>query len=164
MTQVEEITQQDFRDGMALLGSAVNVMTTNGPAGKCGFTGTAVCSVTDTPPTLLVCLNKSSAMNSVFQDNGVLCVNVLRAGARELCEHFAGQTDVTMEARFEWDIWQQGITGAPILSDALVGFDCVIEEVKEIGTHSVFFCAVKHIHQGPAGQALIYYGRDYCAA
>ena len=56
-----------FRDAMASLSAAVNIVTTDGPAGRCGITATAVCSVTDTPPTLLVCINRNSAMNPAFQ-------------------------------------------------------------------------------------------------
>ena len=40
----------------------------------------AVCSVTDDPPMLLVCLNRGSPQNRLFKDNGVLCVNCLAAG------------------------------------------------------------------------------------
>lgn len=36
-----------FRDAMASLSAAVNVVTTEGEAGRCGITATAVCSVTD---------------------------------------------------------------------------------------------------------------------
>lgn len=66
-----------FRDAMASLSAAVNVITTDGDAGRCGITATAVCSVTDTPPSVMVCLNANSAMNPVFQGNGKLCINVL---------------------------------------------------------------------------------------
>ncbi len=58
-----------FRDAMASLGAAVNIVTTDGTEGRCGITATAVCSVTDTPPTLMVCVNRNSAMNAVFQKN-----------------------------------------------------------------------------------------------
>ena len=52
------VDQQTFRDAMSCMGAAVNIITTDGPAGRAGFTASAVCSVTDTPPTLLVCLNR----------------------------------------------------------------------------------------------------------
>ncbi|EPA9912692.1 pyrimidine utilization flavin reductase protein F, partial [Cronobacter sakazakii] len=39
--------QQAFRDAMSRLGAAVNIVTTDGPAGMAGFTASAVCSVTD---------------------------------------------------------------------------------------------------------------------
>ncbi|PVM08929.1 4-hydroxyphenylacetate 3-monooxygenase, partial [Salmonella enterica subsp. enterica serovar Anatum] len=44
-----------FRDAMASLAAAVNIVTTAGHAGRCGITATAVCSVTDTPPSVMVC-------------------------------------------------------------------------------------------------------------
>jgi len=47
------VTKEAFRNGMAKLGTAVSIVTTDGPAGKAGFTASAICSVTDTPPTLL---------------------------------------------------------------------------------------------------------------
>lgn len=56
-----------FRDAMSSLSAAVNIVTTDGPAGRCGITATAVCSVTDTPPSLMVCINSNSAMNPVFR-------------------------------------------------------------------------------------------------
>ena len=46
------VDQQTFRDAMSCMGAAVNIITTDGPAGRAGFTASAVCSVTDTPPTL----------------------------------------------------------------------------------------------------------------
>jgi Conserved protein/domain typically associated with flavoprotein oxygenases, DIM6/NTAB family len=49
---VPEVDRDAFRNAMARLGSAVNIITTDGPAGRAGFTASAVCSVTDTPPTL----------------------------------------------------------------------------------------------------------------
>ena len=45
------VEKQDFRNAMARLGAAVNIITTDGPAGRAGFTASAVCSVTDTPQT-----------------------------------------------------------------------------------------------------------------
>ena len=44
------VDQQTFRDAMSCMGAAVNIITTDGPAGRAGFTASAVCSVTDTPP------------------------------------------------------------------------------------------------------------------
>lgn len=62
-----QVDQQIFRQGMSNLGAAVNVITTQGEAGQAGFTASAVCSVTDTPPTLLVCLNRSASVYETFK-------------------------------------------------------------------------------------------------
>jgi flavin reductase (NADH) len=80
--------KQQFRQAMAHLSAAVNVITTAGPHGRCGVTASAVCSVTDTPPTLLVCLNRSSAMHATFQSNRHVCINVLPGEHELLARHF----------------------------------------------------------------------------
>ena len=60
-----------FREAMARLGAAVHIVTSAGPGGKTGFTATAVCSVSDTPATLLVCLNRRSKSAPLLSQNGV---------------------------------------------------------------------------------------------
>lgn len=96
-----------FRDAMASLSAAVNIITTEGDTGQCGITATAVCSVLDTPPSLMVCINANSAMNPVFQGNGKLCVNVLNHEQELMARHFAGMTGMAMEERFSLSCWQK---------------------------------------------------------
>lgn len=112
-----------FRDAMASLSAAVNVVTTAGEAGRCGITATAVCSVTDTPPSVMVCINANSAMNPVFQGNGKLCINVLNHEQEIMARHFAGMTGVTMEERFALSGWQQGALGQPVLKGSLASLE-----------------------------------------
>jgi len=154
-------TREEFRDAMARLGAAVNVVTTDGTAGRAGFTASAVCSVTDDPPTLLVCMNRGSALNRVFKANGVLCVNVLAAAQRPLSDAFAGIGRLAMEGRFATGNWDALATGAPLLAEAVASLDCRIVETVEKGTHSVFFAEVAAIRLGVPRRALIWWGRDY---
>lgn len=154
------LDKSTFRDAMAGLGAAVNIITSDGAAGLAGCTASAVCTVTDEPPTLLVCINRSSRNNAVFRANGKLCVNVLRAQQQTLAAHFATSAH-TMAERFAAAQWTTLATGAPVLHGALASLDCEIESVTEVGTHTVFFCAVKAAHAPIAGDALIYYGRRY---
>ena len=153
------VARQSYRDAMARLGAAVNVVTTAGPQGRAGFTASAVCSVTDDPPTLQVCMNRGSDRNAVFKANGVLCVNTLSAGQQELSETFAGAPE--MDTRFAAGTWYCLETGAPVLQGAVVSFDCRIAEITEVGTHSVFFCEVEAIRTGSIHDGLIYFGRSY---
>jgi flavin reductase len=156
------VSRQEFRDAMARLGAAVNVVTTDGAAGQAGVTASAVCSVTDDPPTLLVCLNRSSRANAQFKANGVLCVNTLAAGQDALSDVFAGKGGLDTDGRFAAARWTRLVTGAPVLEEAsVVSFDCRIAEVLEKGTHSVLFAEIAAIRQGSEGGALIWYGRGY---
>ncbi|MBB5404976.1 flavin reductase [Paraburkholderia youngii] len=149
-----------FRDAMAGLGAAVNIITSDGEAGLAGCTASAVCGVTDEPPTLLVCINRGSRNNAAFRSNGKLCVNVLSAEQQALAAHFATSA-LAIDERFAAAQWGKLETGAPVLQDALASLDCEIESVTEVGTHTVFFCAVKATRTRGAGDALIYYGRRY---
>lgn len=58
MTMVDHgfdlVDKATFRDGMSHLGSAVNVVTTIFGGKRHGLTASAVCSVSDTPPILLI--------------------------------------------------------------------------------------------------------------
>ena len=155
------INRQVYREAMARVGAAVHVVTTAGPAGRHGFTASAVTSVTDDPPTLLVCHNRASEANPAFKANAVLCVNTLVASQERLSPVFAGMTDCDMTGRFAAAEWSTLATGAPVLKGALVSFDCRIAQVLEVGTHSVLFCEIEAIAVGDGHEGLIYLGRRY---
>lgn len=148
-----------YREAMSRLGAAVNVITTAGPAGRSGLTASAVCSVTDEPATLLVCINRSSRTYAAFVQNNVLCVNTLAPDHQELSRLFSSPTD--MEARFAAADWTQLETGSPVLLGASVAFDCTISQISEVGSHGVLFCRVQNVEVGPGQSGLIYMNRAY---
>ena len=149
-----------YREAMARLGASVNIVTTGGADGDHGFTASAVCSVTDAPATLLVCMNRGGRSLASFIGNGTLAVNVLTGGHTDLSRLFADGA-VSMADRFAAAQWQRGETGAPLLCGASVAFDCRIAEWKDIGTHRVMFCAVQDVTFGADPEALIYFQRRY---
>ena len=155
-----DVDQDSFRQGMAHLGAAVNVITTNGSAGLAGFTASAVCSVTDNPPTLLVCLNRSASVYSTFSENKVLCVNTLGSNQAQLSNAFGGKTP--MQERFAQAQWNALTTGSPVLEDSLISFDCEVVSSQAVGSHDVLFCQVKAIRHNPDLNALLYFKRSYC--
>lgn len=153
------VDKAEFRNAMALLGAAVNVVTTDGPGGLAGFTASAVCSVTDEPPTLLVCLNRGASVYGAFRDNAVLCVNVLGAGHQHVSNCFGGK--IPMAERFAAVNWTRGSSGCPVLEGASVSFECRLRQRTEIGTHDVMFCEVQAIHLSDSAGSLIYFNRAY---
>ena len=150
-----------FREAMSRLGAAVHVVTTAGPAGKTGFTATAVCSVSDAPPTLLVCINRKSQGGPMMRENGVFCVNTLGADAEPLADMFAGRSGAQMEARFQLGTWGALATGAPVLASAVVALDCRVVDIKAVASHYVIFGGVAAVQLGSGGPALVYHDRAY---
>lgn len=149
----------DFRNAMSLLTGAVNVITTAGVSGRHGFTASAVCGVSDTPATLLVCMNKASRSHVHFIENKILTVNVLGAHHQHLSHVFSSK--MSSEERFEHGSWTALKTGTPVLEDALVSFDCQIEQIQEVGTHTIFICRIVAIQQSQHDQGLVYFNRGY---
>ncbi|WP_293934546.1 flavin reductase [Iodobacter sp.] len=149
----------DFRSAMSLLSGAVNVVTTTGASGRHGFTASAVCSVTDTPPTLLVCMNRAARSHTHFIENKILTVNVLGAHHQHISSVFSSK--LSSAERFEYGNWTELKTGAPVLDDALVSFDCQIEQTQEVGTHTIFICQIVAIQQSQHDQGLVYFNRAY---
>jgi flavin reductase len=158
---VSSVEAQTFREAMSRLGAAVHVVTSAGPGGKTGFTATAVCSVTDQPAMLLVCLNRRSNSAPVLSQNGVFCVNTLGAAEEKLADIFAGRSGVHLEDRFATGEWITLKTGSPVLVSGVVAFDCRTIEVKAVASHNVIFGAVEAVRLGPSGPALVYHDRLY---
>jgi flavin reductase len=158
---IATVESAQFREAMSQLGAAVHVVTTAGPAGAAGFTATAVCSVSDQPATVLVCLNRRSQVTPILESNRVLCVNTLRAGMDTIADVFAGRTGCTLTERFNTGSWSELSTGAPVLNDAVVACDCRVIEIKSVGTHNVVFAGVVAVRLGRPGPALVYHERAY---
>jgi flavin reductase (DIM6/NTAB) family NADH-FMN oxidoreductase RutF len=158
---ISTVDQQVFREAMSRLGAAVHIVTTAGAGGKTGFTATAVCSVSDTPATLLVCLNRRSKSAPLLSQNGVFCVNTLGASEEQLADVFAGRSGVHLDERFSVGEWITLKTGSPVLSSAVIAFDCRTIEIKAVASHNVFFGAVEAVRLGASGPVLVYHDRLY---
>lgn len=148
-----------FRDAMARVASAVHLVTTDGPGGRAGFTASAVCSVSDAPPTLLVCVNRASSSHAALSANDALCVSTLASEQSDIAAAFGSRTP--MEARFAAGSWTVLATGAPALQGALTAFDCRIVARHPVGTHDVLYCEVVGLAEPGDGHALVYAARDY---
>jgi flavin reductase len=63
--------------------------------------------------------------------------------------------------RFTYGTWKELKTGSPILDDALVSFDCQIEQIQTVGTHDILICRILAIQQNQQDQGLVYFNRAY---
>src|SRR3979490_421965 len=125
-TPAERALRQQFLHRMSHAACPVNVVTTEGIAGRHGVTVSAMVSVSaDTPhPTLLVCIHYLSPVADALLQNGVFCVNVLREDQAHLSGTFAGRSGVHGAAKFDCAEWTTQLTAAPRVVNALVAFDC----------------------------------------
>ncbi|WP_454286753.1 flavin reductase [Rhizobium arsenicireducens] len=161
MLNTQQLDPVIYREAMSRYAGHVQIATTEYEGVRRGVTVTAACSVSDRPPSLLVCLNNGNPNNAVFFESGSFALNSLAAHHQPLADAFAGFGSMPADDRFALAEWQTLVTGAPVLSDAIVSFDCRVTDSKVTATHTVLFGEVKAVHFGPREASLIYLDRGY---
>lgn len=132
------IGEAEFKMAMRQVASSVAVITSRAGSRINGLTATAVCSVSASPPVLLVCVNKGASAEAIIAESGVFAVSFLTQEQHPVARLFSTRK-LSAEERFGEGLWQQKVTGAPVLDGALASFDCVVENCIASGTHSIYF-------------------------
>jgi flavin reductase len=149
-----------FKSGMRRLASGVSLVTTVLDGKPHGLVATSVCSVSAEPPSLLVCVNRSSQSHDPIRDAGIFCINVLGAEDDALAQRFSSPEH--RDTRFADRDWASLVTGAPALPDALASFDCRISSAVSVDSHTIF---IAHVVAATLGQsrkgALLYLDGAY---
>jgi flavin reductase len=150
-----------FLDGMSRAAFCVNVVTTDGPAGRAGVTVSAMSSISadGSSPTVLVCIHHQSRTAAAIVENGVFCINILRDDQSHIADRFGGRKLEDAD-KFADGNWVEGDMRSPRLADAVVAFDCRVLSAERVGTHHIFIGAVSSVTMG-CGTALIYADRAY---
>jgi cob(II)yrinic acid a,c-diamide reductase len=156
-----KITPQEYRDAMAHYAGHVQLVTTAHDGVRRGVTVTAACSVSDDPPTVLVCLNKSNPNNHIFIESGHFAVNTLALQHQEMAAAFAGFDGKSVDERFAMGGWDTIVTGSPTIRDALAVFDCRLTEYKIVATHMILFGAVVGLRGTVDQQPLLFLDRQW---
>lgn len=86
------MTPELYRNLMRHQAGGVALIATGRHGGRTGLAATAVCSLTDAPPTLLVCVNQTASAHDIIEDTGFFSVNLLCPSHKELVGVFSGQT------------------------------------------------------------------------
>lgn len=150
----------DFRQLMAGFPAGVAVVTAFDLAGRpWGMTCSSLCSVTLSPPTLLVCLRHNSPTRAAVCSRAAFTVNLLHDQAQATAELFASGNP----HRFDLVSWcpPEG-TGGPHLAGAIHAIaDCRVSRLSEVGDHTVIFGEVVRISSRGKPNPLLYGLRRY---
>ena len=150
-----------FRHAMRALCSGVAIVACGDGDERVGCTVTSIASLSLTPPTLFICLARSSSTLAGLRETGAFSVNLLSARHETLAHRFSGRGGVHGPRRFAEARWVTLATGAPILADALAAFDCLIEEVVERHSHAIVLGAVVSLQEGVVEPALAHWRGIY---
>ncbi|HTZ65989.1 MAG TPA: flavin reductase family protein [Roseiarcus sp.] len=137
-----------FRHAMRALASGVAIIACGEAEARLGCTVTSFASLSLAPPTLIICLARSSSTLAGLRDKGAFSVNLLAARHEALAHRFSGHSGVHGPRRFDGARWTTLSTGAPVLADAIAAFDCLVEEVIERHSHAIVLGAVVSLKEG----------------
>jgi flavin reductase (DIM6/NTAB) family NADH-FMN oxidoreductase RutF len=150
-----------FRRAMRALSQGVAIVACGEGDARVGCTVTSLASLSLTPPTLFICLTRSSSTLVGLKEIGAFSVNLLAARHEALAHRFSGRGGVHGQRRFDGSRWIALATGAPILADALAAFDCLMEEVIERHSHAIVLGAVVSLIEGADEPALAHRRGEY---
>lgn len=145
-----------YRDAMRNHAGAVTIITAGSPGQRTGLTATAVCSLSDDPPSLVICVNRTASAYPIIKAERVFCVNLLAEDQHDIANCFAGRTGLKAESRFDIGQWTALATGAPALAEAVANFDCMLVNAHEMKTHAIFVGLVKAVRTKPEANPLLY--------
>lgn len=145
-----------FRQAMRLPACAVAVVAAGLPGNRAGITATAVCSLSDAPPSVLACVHRSSRFHGVITRAHAFSISYLAADQVSLAEVFAGRTGLSGDERFDPALWTLSALGAPMLVGALAAFSCHLERIVDHATHALVIGRVDEIEADPPRPGLVY--------
>ncbi len=151
------VSEVEFRNALSCFASGVNVVTTIDAAGGLhGLTVSAFCSVSLSPPLVLICIEKITASHFAFGESNAFVVNILNESQVNLSEHFATPFD----DKFRDYVHRPGIDGIPVIADALASLECRIKHAFDGGDHSIFVGLVENVVVN-GGNPLLYFQSQY---
>jgi len=151
-----------MKAGMRRLASGVSVLSARTDSGDClAVTMSSVTSVSDDPPSLLVCLNTQLWGEAYLAQRGArFAINILSSkhqAVSNLCAGFEGD-----KPRFELGNWVQEANQPPILSDAQAVFLCETDKVMTYGTHHILVGKIVEVVLGTSDlDPLVYLDGGY---
>ena len=110
---------------------------------------------------MLVCIHNHSPVAEAIQKNQVFCVNLLREHQAAVADRFAGRLKGEHTDKFAGAKWGTLKTGSPVVSEALVSFDCELATSLRHGSHWIFIGDVTDVSSDGETKPLVYTNRTY---
>jgi flavin reductase (DIM6/NTAB) family NADH-FMN oxidoreductase RutF len=126
-----------------------------------GLTATSMCSLSASPPSLLVCINKSTRAYSEITERGLYGINILAVGQRSVALH-CSRPGMDKELRPEWLTPDSADHPTPRLKGSLAHLECAVGTSYEAYSHHVFLGLIQEVWLNPSPTPpLLYHGGSY---
>ncbi|MBT2554189.1 flavin reductase family protein [Arthrobacter sp. ISL-5] len=161
MTSSTESLAVDFQKAFGRVAATVAIIAVEGADGDMyGMTATAVCSLSNDPPSLVALVNQQNQTFRAIQERGRFAINFLSQGSEDLANQLAKPG---ASKRIEPSLLEP-IEGSsiPALSCAVATLVCELEECIPQYTHGILVGRITHAWTNESPTApLLYAKRSY---
>lgn len=150
------IDEDEFRRVLGHFATGVTVVTTVVNGMYYGLTVSSFTSLSLVPQLVLISIDQRFSSHAAIHDAGCFAVNILAEDGERLSRHFASRDD----NKFQGIAYQTGLTGAPLLDQALATLECRTVQETPGGDHTIFMGEVisATVNQG---KPLLYFRSGY---
>ena len=154
-------TGDDLRALMRLFPSGVSVVGADAHGDRIAVTMGSLISLSLDPPLVGISVGRDLALHELVRTAGAFGVSVLRGDQADVAARFArGAPPIVL---WHGVALRDGVTGAPLLSDALAWIECRVWAEYDAGDHTLFVGEVVALDEGEPAPALVYREHGYAS-
>jgi flavin reductase (DIM6/NTAB) family NADH-FMN oxidoreductase RutF len=151
----------EFPEALRRLPRGVSVITFGEAGKRFGLTATSVSSLSRDPPTILVSVDRSSAISQEFLASSAFGISVLAADHNALADRFLEGARIADWERRHVGLWVAPASGVPLLAEAVAAFDCELDDIMECHGYAIVVGRVRGVRAPGKSSALVYWRGAY---
>ena len=145
---------------MGHLASGVTIMTTTEGGRMHGMTVSAFASQSLDPLLILVSVERSTEMHKLVMASRAFAINILGEHAEGTARFFADNARLE-GAEFVEGAYHVGVSGAPLLDEAVAYLEATVDSTLEAGDHSIIVGRVTALEVRRDDEPLVYFRSGY---
>ena len=150
--------QDNFRLAMRRYIYSVSIMSNKDNADNPNaITVSSVTSISMDPPSLLICINKSSRIHNSIELESKFCINLLNNKQEDL-SNICSDEDM-YDQRFKDENWN--LDGIPFLKNAQANIFCKVDKLTSYHTHTIVVGLVEDANYADEISTLTYVDGKY---
>ena len=150
--------QDNFRLAMRRYIYSVSIMSNKDNADNPNaITVSSVTSISMDPPSLLICINKSSRIHDTIQLGSKFCINLLNSNQQNLSNICSDEE--MYDQRFKDKNWN--LDDIPFLQNAQANIFCKVDKLTSYHTHTIVVGLVEEANYADEISTLTYVDGEY---
>jgi flavin reductase (DIM6/NTAB) family NADH-FMN oxidoreductase RutF len=144
---------------MRLFPAGVCVVGADAHGDRIAATVGSLVSLSLEPPLVGISVGRDLALHELLRSAGAFGVSILRGDQAEVASQFArGAPPIVL---WQGVATRAGVTGVPLLADALAWIECRVWAEYDAGDHTLFVGEVVALEEGEPGPGLVYREHGY---